>query len=169
VSEPADLERILARAIELGADEAKVIDARTVVTAAWVRLKCQYGCGGYNVKRTCPPHTPTPEETQKVIDCYRRGVLVHCTGKVRPTAVVVPLEREVFLAGFYKAFGFGEGPCRLCDKCAEERCAHPREARPSMEACGIDVYATARANGWPINPVQQRGDAYNLYGLVLVD
>ena len=31
---------------------------------------------------------------------------------------VAALEREAFLAGFYKAFGFACGPCGLCEECA---------------------------------------------------
>jgi len=42
------LSRFVERARGLGAVGAKVIRADTVVTAAWVRLKCQYGCGGFN-------------------------------------------------------------------------------------------------------------------------
>jgi len=35
------------RARELGADGAKQIRVDSVVTAPWVRLKCQFGCGGW--------------------------------------------------------------------------------------------------------------------------
>jgi hypothetical protein len=38
-----------------------------------------------------------------------------------------------------------------------------------MEACGIDVYATARAAGMPIEVVKDYGDDQNYYGLVLMD
>jgi hypothetical protein len=38
-----------------------------------------------------------------------------------------------------------------------------------MEACGIDVYATARAQGLPIEVVKNRGDAMDLYALVIVE
>jgi hypothetical protein len=38
-----------------------------------------------------------------------------------------------------------------------------------MEACGIDVYATVRANGYPIAVVKDQGDDANYYGLVLVE
>jgi predicted metal-binding protein len=41
-------------------------------------------------------------------------------------------------------------------------------ARPSMEACGIDVYKIARDNGFPIEVVRTRGEEWNIYGLVLV-
>ncbi len=164
-----DLQQFLDLAVLYGAHEAKVIEASSVVTAAWVRMKCQFGCGGFNQRLTCPPYTPTPAETQAVLACYKRAILVHCTGDARPTAVVSKLERDVFVAGYYKTFAYGEGPCRLCDKCSTERCAHPREARPSMEACGIDVFATARGNGYPIATLPERTCPHNMYGLVLVD
>lgn len=169
MSDRADLDRFLTLACEYGALEAKVIDASSVVTAPWVRFKCQFGCGGYNRRLTCPPYTPTPSETRDVLACYRRGILVHCTGEVRPTAVVSRLERDLFVCGYYRALALGEGPCRLCQACTLEQCQHPREARPSMEACGIDVYATVRANGWPISTLPDRSTQTNLYGLALVD
>lgn len=163
------LDRFLRQARELGAAGAKAIRAESVVTAPWVRLKCQYGCGGYGSSLCCPPHSPTPEETARVIAGYRRALLIHCRRTPRPTPLVVALEREIFLAGHYKAFAFGAGPCRLCRSCELDGCRHPEEARPSMEASGIDVFATARANGFPIQVVREAGDAEHYYGLVLVD
>jgi len=163
------LSRFVARALELGAVDAKVVDAGSVVTAAWVRQKCQYGCGGYGSNLCCPPYTPTPDETRRVLDCYERAILVHCAPQMEVKPLVVALEREVFLAGYYKAFAYGAGPCSLCDKCTLERCVHPSDARPAMEACGIDVFATARAAGFPIEVVTDYDCPQNYYGLVLVD
>ena len=97
------------RACELGAIEAKVIRADSVVTAAWVRLKCQFGCGGWGSSLCCPPHTPTAEETVKIIASYTQALLVHCEVNKRPTKIVTALERQIFLAGYYKALGFGSG------------------------------------------------------------
>jgi predicted metal-binding protein len=79
------------------------------------------------------------------------------------------MERRIFLAGFYKAFGLGNGPCQLCVRCNTKRCIHTEQARPSMEACGIDVYATVRANGYPIEVVKDSSDDANYYGLVLIE
>ena len=83
--------------------------------------------------------------------------------------MVAALEREIFLAGYYKAFGFGSGPCPFCRTCNLEDCAHPDQARPSMEAAGIDVYATARGNGYPIEVVRDDSCETNYYGLVLIE
>jgi predicted metal-binding protein len=66
------------------------------------------------------------------------------------------------------AFGLGAGPCMLCANCGRW-CRHPELARPAMEACGIDVYKTAHANGFPIEVVRDYNCKANYYGLVLVD
>jgi predicted metal-binding protein len=164
-----DLEPFIKRALTLGADDAKVIDAATIATAPWVRLKCRFGCDLYNEGHCCPPNTPTPQEMHEVIACYKRALLIHCKGVVGPSRIAVEIEREIFLAGFYKALGLGAGPCGLCKRCPPKRCAHPDQARPSMEACGIDVFATVRANGYPIEVLPNSDCRGNYYGLVLID
>jgi predicted metal-binding protein len=164
-----DLQVFVGRAVELGALEAKVIDPATVVTGAWVRWKCRFGCGGYGSSLCCPPHSPTPEETRKLLDCYRRAVLVHCKPGTHVKPLVAALEREAFLAGYYRAFALGAGPCTLCEECGLERCVHACEARPAMEACGIDVFTTAHTNGFPIEVVTDHQCDQNYYGLLLVD
>ena len=166
---PAQFKSLVKRIIDLGAAEAKVVKASSVVTADWVRLKCQYGCGGYGSSLCCPPNTPTPEQTQKVIDGYETALLAHFRVNGSSTKAMVTLERETFLQGYYRAFAFGAGPCMLCKSCPEDGCKHPDQARASMEACGIDVYATARGNGYPIQVVRDEGSEQNYYGLLLVE
>ncbi|MHC4198991.1 MAG: DUF2284 domain-containing protein [Planctomycetota bacterium] len=157
------------RAVALGAKSAKVVEASTIATAPWVRLKCRYGCGCWESSLCCPPHTPTPDETRRVIDSYRAAVLFEAGGG-ETKKVAVALEREAFLAGYYKAFGMGAGPCTLCDECAfDEGCRHAAEARPAMEACGIDVFRTARANGFEIDVARDRDDPQHYFGVVLVE
>ncbi len=170
MTDPADFSSVIQRSCELGAVEAKLIDPKSIVIAPWVRLKCQFGCPHYNTRHCCPPHTPTPQQAQAVIDCYSKALLIHTRGmKVSPTEIVVELERDLFLSGFYKALGFGAGPCWLCSECHPEQCVQPLRARPAMEACGIDVYATVRANGFPIEVVRDRTEIPNRYGLVLIE
>jgi predicted metal-binding protein len=156
----------------MGAAAAKVISARSVVTGNWVRLKCQFGCGGYGQRLTCPPYSPTPEQTAAVLREYRVALLVHTPSEgdwKSVKRIVSDLEREIFLSGFYKALAFGCGPCDLCKTCDLEGCKHPQGARPSMEAAGIDVFATARANGFPIEVVRDYSCPQNYYGLVLIE
>lgn len=160
--------KYLRRARELGSRHAKVIFVKSIRVAEWVRMKCQFGCDGYGQCLTCPPHAPTPEQTRRVLKCYRRAILLHGDGHADIRAIVGTLEREVFLDGYHKAFGLGAGPCELCAKCSEF-CCHPEKARPSLEACGIDVFATVRANGFPIKVVRAPGCSENYYGILLVE
>ncbi|OGP86731.1 MAG: hypothetical protein A2156_04390 [Deltaproteobacteria bacterium RBG_16_48_10] len=162
-------------AIERGMDGAKVIDPRSIVTAEWVRMKCQFGCPGYGRRLCCPPHTPIPEVTRKVIDSYEKAILLHQRlDQGRKTKgfneAIVRLEMEVFLDGYYKAWSMGSGPCRLCKECdIAGLCKHGYEARPSMEACGIDVFKTARDNGFPIEVIRSLEASRNVYGVILVE
>jgi predicted metal-binding protein len=156
-------------ALRLGARGAKIIRPADIVTGGWVRWKCQFGCGGYNSSRMCPPHTPTPDQTRRVLDEYRHGILFEAPRNTTKR-IAARLEREIFLAGHYKALGLGSGPCELCKVCAfDEGCRHPDEARPAMEACGIDVFATAREHGFTISVVRSRKDPQHYFGLVLIE
>ena len=165
------VEKYIARAIKLGALDAKQIPANSVVTAQWVRMKCQYGCDGYGKRLTCPPYSPIPQETKKVIADYKTAILIHGDDRTDVTRIASELERRMFLDGYHKAFAMGSGPCRLCEKCnvKKGKCLNAYEARPAMEACGIDVFATARANGYPIEVVKNRKSKQNYYSLVLTE
>lgn len=166
------LEALRKRAIELGARDSKIIPVSTVKTAAWVRNKCRFGCDGFGERLTCPPYSPTPEETQKVLDCFKKAILVHTEkgSKKDISDIVVKLEREAFLSGYYKAFAMGAGPCRICPSCnVKALCRQPYKARPSMEACGIDVYQTARNNGFAIETLDSTHCKANYFGIVLIE
>jgi len=141
-----------------------------VPTAEWVRMKCQFGCGGYGRCLTCPPHSPAPQQTRRMLDEYSTAYLMWWGPDSCSREVLAEIEREVFLAGWYRAFVFAEGPCALCRPCPlESPCRRPRQARPSMEACGIDVYETARRAGFPLRVVTCREDEPNFYSLLLVE
>lgn len=175
-----DLDKYIKRALALGAEQALWIEAdRVVVTAHWVRLKCQYGCGAYGTNLTCPPYSPTPAYTQKMLNEYTQGLLFtfhvdseENEGNVRQKMkrAVADLERELFLDGYYGAFGMSSGPCNLCEECDVTRsCALPRLARPSMEACGIDVFATLRNVGLQLNVVTSSQQPCTFCGLILTE
>ena len=159
------------RALAAGAKDAKLIPTDTIVTAQWVRIKCQYGCSGYGLSLTCPPHSPPPEKTAQMLSEYKTALLVHTDGHAKITPLLTRLERQAFLDGYHKAFAFVAGPCNLCEECSLEigECCHPEMARPAMEACGIDVFQTARNHGLPIEVVAGRACQQNYYGLLLLE
>lgn len=160
--------KYIRRLKELGAIEAKVIPAKTIIAAEWVRMKCQFGCDGFGQSLTCPPYSPTPELTRRMLTFYKHALLVHGDEYTNIHTLIPKLEREIFLDGYFKAFGMGVGPCQLCEKCAKF-CRHPDETRPSLEACGIDVYTTVRFNGFPIKVLKTQNCKGNYYGIVLIE
>ena len=189
-----DLERYRARALELGATDARVINAEDVVVGGRVRAKGRCPtCPNYNTNMNCPPHTPTVEEFRTLLGRYHVALLF----KVDVTSgsmddfrvanrrvlmnIVWKVESEAFYDGHYLAAGFGGISCKemLCPKleCAAvagKGCRHEYKARPGMHAMGIDVFATAARVGWSLYPAGSSCDLTSLprlscIGLVLVD
>ena len=72
-----NLETFCNDALKMGAIDAIVISPKKVFTATWVRLRCQYGCSEYGLCLTCPPHSPAPETTRKMLDEYQSAILLH--------------------------------------------------------------------------------------------
>ncbi len=58
----SDLAKYCSVAIEAGATYVKQIHLSSVVTAPWVRLKCQFGCPGYG--RGIAVHLILPHRTR---------------------------------------------------------------------------------------------------------
>ena len=175
-----DLKKYADHALKGGATSVIQIHPSSVVTAAWVRLKCQFGCGGYDQSYCCPPHTPTPEEMRKVLDAYQRALLFHIETlslrgrekRKKFLQMLIDLEGDAFKDGYYKAFVLLAGPCDVCRQCAKatgDACNDRYRARPSMEACGIDVFQTARNNGFHIETLRDEKAPRNNFCLMLVD
>ena len=85
--------------------------------------------------------------------------------------LMTDLERAAFKLGYRYAAAFSGGECVLCNECvgqaSGEKCRHPFEARPSMEAVGIDVVATAEAAGLSVELPAEDHPAWT--GLLLID
>lgn len=176
-----------------GACIIQPINPSEVVVGNWVRLKCQYGCPSYGKKLSCPPYSPTPDDTRKILEEYSKAYLIGYSGsifkedgkekfdEIFPKALkkirksIIDLERHAFLSGYYKTFVYGFcGPCTLCKKCSAYKgvvtCKLPKESRPSMEASGMDVFKTVRNAGLELE-VQNEIDQEDLrmYTLLLLE
>lgn len=162
------MKRYLSLLKEKGAAGAAVIHPKTVVTAPWVAFKCQYGCPHYGKNLCCPPHAPAWRDTRAMLDCFDTAILFCCRQMEQVNELARVAARELFLQGYYKAVALGSGPCLLCESCDLSGCRHPGQALPSMEACGIDVFATARANGMAVETLADRDQPQNCFGLLLV-
>ena len=81
------------------------------------------------------------------------------------------LETLAFKSGFHLAAGLIGGECMLCPECVSPRsgksCRHPFEARPSMEAMGIDVLRTCENAGLRISLSSKEPVRWT--GLILLD
>lgn len=163
------MEKYISMLKENGADIAIQINPQSIVTAAWTIYKCRYGCDTYGKSHCCPPNVPTWRETQDMIDCYKTAVLFRCHDMETVTPLAVKIARVMFLDDYYKVIVFGSGPCKKCKSCNAEYCNFPGQTAPSMEACGIDVFATVRANGLDIHTLRNKGERQNHFGLLLVD
>jgi len=72
-----DLLKYKQLAIELGATDAKVIRADTVVVDERVLAKCAYPrCSDYGTNANCPPYAMSTEQLRKVVKNFRYGVFI---------------------------------------------------------------------------------------------
>jgi predicted metal-binding protein len=165
-----DLKKLESFARKKGATAAKAIAIDDIVTDERVYYKCRYGCPSYDSSKMCPPHTPHPNDFERALRKYRYGLLV----QTRPSDInemVVMIERQAFLQGYYLALGLRGGPCILCDECTEpdDVCRNPEMARPAMEAVGIDVFATLENAGISAEIKKSGEEEWFYHGLILVD
>lgn len=173
-----DLERLLQKH-ECG--DFRWFDPKSMVVAEWVRMKCRFGCPHYGKAATCPPYVPSLAECRQFFAEYGDAALIHFAGSVQKpedrhawtrsiNRRLLQLEREVFLAGCYKAFILFVDPCNLCDDCAggPADCRMPQNARPAPEALGVDVFAVARSCGYQIQVLKDHSQQMNRFGMLMV-
>ena len=109
------IDDIVARAIEMGAKKAKVIDTNSIVVDKWVKWKCLYGCPMVGKDGYHPPMTPDIDEVKEVFSEYGQAVLLNGEDGRLLTEIACRLEGEAYHSGFYKSFALtalsaGTGP-----------------------------------------------------------
>jgi predicted metal-binding protein len=165
-----------------GFEDFRWLDPREIVVAEWVRMKCLYGCREYGHNAACPPNAPPVDACARFFREYQRAVVFHFAKSVeRPedrhawgrklNLELLKLEHEVFKAGFVKAFLLFFDSCGLCLDCAETRaeCKEPKLSRPTPDALAVDVFATVRKIGYPIEVLSDYGQEMNRYAFLLLD
>ena len=165
-----------------GFTDYRWLDPAEVVVAEWVRMKCMYGCREYGRNAACPPNAPPVDACARFFREYRRAAVFHFAKTVeRPedrhpwsrklSLELLKLEHEVFKAGYVKAFLIFFDSCGICLECAESRteCKEPKLSRPTPDAMAVDVYATVRKIGYPIEVLSDYGQEMNRYAFLLID
>lgn len=92
------------KALELGVEEAKIIDTETIFVGHWVQWKCQYGCSLYDEDASHRPGAPDVEEMKKMLKEYNKALLIHGFKGPLLSELAVKLEHEAIKQGYYKAF-----------------------------------------------------------------
>ena len=158
------------------------LDPAEIVVSQWVRMKCQFGCPHYGKAAACPPNTPDVEECRRFFTEYRHALLFHFetaasetqarhAWSARTNRALVALERDVFLAGFPKAFALFTDACHLCEGCVPQRseCREPALARPSATGMAVDVFGTARSQGFAIKVATEPTAPVDYFAFLMVD
>jgi predicted metal-binding protein/ubiquinone/menaquinone biosynthesis C-methylase UbiE len=165
----AGRDMIEASARLLGFDFAGTLKTQEIAFEPWVELKCEFGCARYGKSLTCPPHSPNHEKMKALVSRYTHVLIVQSTPPPKEFhEKLLALERYFLIHGHPEALAFGAGPCAVCPECpADGACLHPEMARPSLEACGVDVYETSRRSGLALEPVSRPTDYVRYVGMVL--
>jgi predicted metal-binding protein len=162
--------RLASRIKELGFNNAFHISVDSIRIPDWADMRCRFGCDSYGSPH-CPPNSPTPDKTRQMIKDYSHALLLEGEPPTRDfQRMVLKAEKEAFGMGFHKAFSFWAGPCSLCETCVDKgQCRNTRDARPSMESAGIDVFETAKRAGLDLRTLNSKNDFVKYFALLLLE
>ena len=188
------ISNLIETAVKYGASREliKYISAdKIVVSGQWVRWKCMFGCLLYGNTLCCPPFIPRPQETKNFIQEYTHALLIGFKGDLsdplkhhkKMQKSIIKVEKKAFNLNYMKAFAFSTGACVLCKSCilqelpkdidpkmAKTYCRHKNNARPSMEAVGIDVFSTVKNAGLQLEVIiTENIDKLKYFGLLLIE
>jgi predicted metal-binding protein len=193
-----DLGRYQAKAIEMGAEDAKIISSKEIIIDERVRVKCIYPkCVHYGTSINCPPYAPDLDFMRKVLGNYRYAILFSVksrteefigtdylkkTGGIKQPArlllnqICSEIESQSYYEGYPFSLAFGQGPCKSF-WCPDQpctalqpgmQCRFSLKSRSSMEAVGMDVFKMASRQGWEIYPCGERVKRQDLPHVLLV-
>ena len=173
----------LIRAIEsLGAYRAAWVEGDKIALSASFRDACaQNSCGAYGKYWVCPPACGEIDTLMARVRFFNQAILYESVGHFEDSfdidgmiaarrahsALSRRIEEE--LRGFLppERLHLSVGGCDLCKACTYPEglpCRFPDKALLSLEACGVDVYQTAKAAGLPYN---NGANTVTYFGLIL--
>ncbi|GHT67741.1 metal-binding protein [Bacteroidia bacterium] len=160
------------QALNLGAEHAVRFGITDVVFDARALLKCMFGCAEWGRGHTCPSRAGAlkPWEYKEILERYTWGIIIHAHDKKTTQNVSFAIESKAFTDGYYFALAFND--CGLCNECAGnigQPCRNPKRARPAFHSVGIDVFATAREFGLPIETLSSPDEQQNWYSAVFIE
>lgn len=168
--------------LALGAGKAALIPADQIVLAASFRDACaQNSCGAYGKYWVCPPACGEIDTLMARVRSFDQAILYESVGHfedsfdidgmiaARRAHSVLSRRIEEELRGLLppERLHLSVGGCDLCKACTYpegQPCLFPERALLSLEACGVDVYQTAKAAGLPY---YNGANTVTYFGLIL--
>jgi predicted metal-binding protein len=162
-------EKYIALAMKEGAENVVAVTPNDIVFDGRTLLKCMFGCSDWGKGCTCPSRTGflKPWEFEQLLRKYTSVLIIHSRDKRIAQKASYAVEQSAFLDG--DVFAFAMSDCALCKECAGQTCLpcrNPKQARPAFHSVGIDVFATVRKLGLPIEPLQGVEEEQNWYAAV---
>ena len=175
-------EELIRKIISLGALKASRVRDDQIVLSSSFRDACvQNYCGGYGKTWVCPPACGEIETLMERVRSYPEGILYQTVGRYEDSfdfesmaaarrahsALSRKIEEDLQTDLPEGRFHLSVGGCDLCTKCTwpeGQPCRFPGKALLSLEACGVDVYQTAKAAGLPYH---NGPNTVTYFGLIL--
>ena len=158
-----DMEALAAMAAAAGFTHSAPLDVATLELKDEVRAMCSANtCRAYGKNWSCPPACGELDELRQKFARYSRGILVQTVGEVEDSLDFEGMmeaeaaHKEHFAALHEKLLetwpglvALGAGTCTRCKACTypDAPCRFPDRRVSSMEACGLVVMDTCKANG----------------------
>ncbi|WP_292470657.1 DUF2284 domain-containing protein [Methanolobus sp.] len=175
-----EIQSVINKAEKLGL-AAYMLEASDIDVENRSRLKCAYGCRGYEKRLSCPPHILSVDEFRKMLTEYSTAILLieeHDTSgekdifnawsRLRKGSFHKMLDIEYF--AFRNGFTFTQllrpGACNECDICGET-CNKPELRRFPPEAVGINLSKLMEKKGLQIEYCNF--DRVKCIGILLLD
>ena len=153
-----NIEKILIEELSGKAFEIAVIPAEKIVFSEETRKSCVMNhCGRDNKSWMCPPAVGEIAELEKKYKSYKNALVFTTKTTLSDSFDIEGMESarnkhlEIERNAVKKVIGLGAewlsaGCCSQCESCSypDKPCRYNETARPSPEACGIDVTLLAK-------------------------
>ena len=154
---------LLTLALELGFDHAAPLDTGKLRALSEVREMCAAGrCQKYDTNWACPPACGTLEEMAEKAKHFSKGILIQTIGDVEDSfdfEAMAEISKQnetnfnrlvdALIDAGVDCWPMTDGTCTRCKACTypDAPCRFPDRRVSSMEACGLVVMDTCKANG----------------------
>ena len=158
-----NMDKLAALAAEAGFTHSAPLDVSTLELRDEVRAMCSANtCRAYGKNWSCPPACGELEELRQRFARYSRGILVQTVGEVEDSLdfegmMEAEAAHKAHFAALHEKLletwpgllALGAGTCTRCKECTypDAPCRFPDRRVSSMEACGLVVVDTCKANG----------------------